>query len=80
MDDSGDFSGDDPGALGDCEVLGGPSAAMIAIMVVSMVCTMASAAKTLFANKGTHKTPNYDTFEEPAVEMLDLRDPYDPRG
>tara|TARA_R110001592_G_scaffold322540_1_gene601492 strand:- start:1001 stop:1243 length:243 start_codon:yes stop_codon:yes gene_type:complete len=80
MDDSGDFSGDDPNAQEDCEVLGGPSAAMIAIMVVSMVCTMASAAKTLIANRSRPETPPYGTFEEPAVEMLDLRDPYNSRG
>ena len=74
MDESGDFSGDigtvcDPGP--------GPSAAMIAIMTVSMVCTMASALKTLMGSQKRESPRQYDTFTEPPTEMLDLRLPYE---
>jgi hypothetical protein len=74
MDESGDFSGD---AELSCDPTPVPSTAMIAIMVVSMVCTMASAAKTLLDARKKRGSPTYDTFSVPPTEMLDLRLPYE---
>ena len=76
MDESGDFSGDAETEVPICEVVGGPSAAMISIMVVSMVCTIASAVKTLMMNSKHKHEPPYGTFEGQGVEMLDLTVPY----
>lgn len=49
---------------------------MISIMVVSMVCTIASAFKTLMMNSKNKHEPPYGTFEGQGVEMLDLTVPY----
>ena len=74
MDDSGDFSGD---VELSCDPAPSPSAAMIAIMTVSMVCTIASAVKTLMGSRKKQRPAPYDTFSTPPTELLDLRLPYE---
>ena len=72
MDESGDFSGD-WGEAAVCEDIVTPSAAMIAIMVVSMLCTIASTAKTFATSRTAEPTQSYDTYGDGGTEMLDLR-------
>jgi hypothetical protein len=74
MDDSGDFSGE--GTFG-CDPGPGPSSAMISIMVISMLCTLASAVKTLMGTTRKEQRQPYNTFDRPPTEMLDLRIPYE---
>jgi len=70
MEESGDASIN-------CDLAPEPSAAMIAIMVISMIFTIASAAKTLMRSGTRPAVPPYDTFGQNPTEMLDLRLPYE---
>jgi hypothetical protein len=53
----------------------GPSTAMIAIMAVSMLCTFASAVKTVLGARRRPTPSSYDTFDDRQTEMLELRMP-----
>lgn len=50
---------------------------MISIMVISMLCTLASAVKTLMGTTRREQRQPYNTFDRPPTEMLDLRIPYE---
>ena len=69
-----DESGDSSELL--CDQGPTPSAAMIGIMVVSMLCTLASAVKTVMGTKRRPPSSSYDTFEDGQTEMLELRMPH----
>lgn len=73
-----DESGDCPGEYDNqpvCDAAPEPSAAMIVIMVVSMLCTMASTARTFLSSRRQEQRIAYETYHENGVEMLDLRMP-----
>lgn len=75
MDIQYDPSGDDSSCDQVYDVVNSPSAAMISIMIVSMICTVASTVKTFMQSREPSPPAPYDRFETQGEELLDLRMP-----